>query len=202
MRKVRNVIFDLGGVALDWNPDQIVSRFQPVAELQGELKQALFAHPDWLLFDRGALTESELVDRMQARIGLPKRELTAIIDAVRESLVEKPETVKLIRALQQRGTPLFCLSNMPASIYAHLRRCNTFWDAFRGIVISSEIRMIKPEPQVFMHLLERFNLTAEESVFVDDVEANVAAAGRVGLQTIWFKNATQCERELEQLLTA
>ena len=199
-RPVRNVIFDLGGVVLDWNPDRIVSRFQPVPELQASLKAALFGHADWRLFDRGTLTESELIDRLQSRVGGTRQELAAILDGVRESLVEKPETVELIRALQEQGTPLYCLSNMPATVYTHLRERHNFWDAFSGIVISGEVRMMKPEPEVFMHLLATFNLRPEESVFIDDLPANIESARRVGLHTVWFKDATQCRRELDQLL--
>jgi putative hydrolase of the HAD superfamily len=195
---VRNVIFDLGGVVLDWNPDRIVSRFQPVLELQAALKAELFG-PDWRLFDRGMLSESELIDRLELRVGRPKQEVTAILDAVRESLVANPDTVKLIRALQGQGTPLYCLSNMPAGIYTHLRQRHDFWDAFSGIVISGEIKMMKPEPEVFRHLLDTFNLRPEESVFIDDVLANIDAARQIGLHTIWFKDAAQCRRELDQL---
>jgi putative hydrolase of the HAD superfamily len=197
---VRNVIFDLGGVLLEWNPDDILSRFQPDSELRSRLKGDLFGHADWRMFDRGGLTESQVIDRMQVRIGLARAELVAIVDAVRESLVEKPDTVKLIRALHQRGIALYCLSNMPASIYAHLRLRHAFWDVFRGIVISGEVQMIKPEPEVFSHLLERFELRAEESVFVDDLPVNIEAARRVGLHTILFKDAAQCQRELGKLV--
>ncbi|HEX3398356.1 MAG TPA: HAD family phosphatase [Steroidobacteraceae bacterium] len=200
MGVVRNVIFDLGGVVLDWNPDRIVSRFQPVPALQAALKAALFGHADWRMFDRGTLTESELIDRLELRVGRSKQEVTAILDAVRDSLVAKPETVQLIRALHAQGTPLYCLSNMPAAVYTHLRQRHDFWDAFSGIVISGEIKMMKPEPEVFKHLLETFDLRPEETVFVDDVLANIEGAKQMGLHTIWFKDAAQCRRELDQVL--
>jgi putative hydrolase of the HAD superfamily len=197
---IRNVIFDLGGVVLHWNPDEILSRFQQDPERRAELRQALFAHADWQLFDRGALTETEVVDRIQARLGRPRSELSAIVDAVREGLVEKPDTVRLIRSLHQRGIPLYCLSNMPASIYAHLRVRHDFWHLFTGIVISGEVRMVKPEPEVFEHLLQRFDLRPEECVFVDDLAINIDAAARAGLHTIQFHDAAQCQRELKRLL--
>lgn len=199
-RAVRNVIFDLGGVVLDWNPDHIVSRFQPVPELRASLKAALFGHADWRLFDRGTLTESELIERLQLRVGATRQEVEAILEGIRESLVAKPETVKLMRALQADGMRLYCLSNMPATIYTHLRRRHNFWDAFSGIVISGEVQMIKPEPEVFMHLLSAFNLRPDESVFIDDLPANIESARQIGLHTVWFKDAAQCRRELEQIL--
>ena len=200
MAAVRNVIFDLGGVLLDWNPDKIASRFESEPEPRQRLKEALFCHADWQLFDRGTFSEAVLIERVRTRTGRHTAEISAIIDAVRESLDEKPDTVKLLRALHQRGTDLFCLSNMPMSIYDHLRRRHVFWDAFRGIVISGEVRMMKPEPEVFAHLLEKYELRPEETVFVDDLSANVDAARRVGLHGILFKDAAQCRSELDQLL--
>ena len=197
---VRNVIFDLGGVVFDWNPDHIVSRVQPVPELRAALKEALFGHADWRQFDRGTLSEPQLIERLQLRLGATRAEVDAILDAVRNSLVEKPETIRLMRALQERGTPLYCLSNMPATIYTHLRQRHDFWDAFSGIVISGEVQMMKPEPEVFLHLLAMFNLRAQESVFIDDLRANIESARQVGLHAIWFKDAAQCRRELDQIL--
>jgi putative hydrolase of the HAD superfamily len=197
---VRNVIFDLGGVVLDWNPAAIVARFESVPERQAALRHALFGHADWRMFDRGALTEPELIQRLQVRLGATQAEVDAILDAIRNSLVEKTETLELLRELQGQGTPLYCLSNMPASIYTHLRQRHNFWDAFSGIVISGEIQMMKPEPEVFMHLLDTFGLRAQESVFIDDLPANVESARQVGLHAICFKDAAQCRRELDQIL--
>jgi HAD superfamily hydrolase (TIGR01509 family) len=195
------VIFDLGGVVLDWNPDQILTRYQPDPERRVQLRQALFGHADWQLFDRGGLTETEVIDRTYARLGRPRSELVEIVDAVRDSLVAKLDTVILMRALHRRGIALYCLSNMPTSIYAHLRIRHEFWDVFRGVVISGEVRMVKPEPEVFTHLLEQFGLHAEETVFVDDLPANIEAARRIGLHTILFRDAAQCQQELGGLLT-
>lgn len=199
MSAVRNVIMDLGGVMLEWNPDQLLTPFQPQPVLRQELRAAIFG-PDWHLFDRGSLTEAELVDRLERGTGHARSTLLEIIEAVRGSLLEKPETVKLVRALQQRGFDLYCLSNMPLSMYAHLRRQHSFFDVFRGVVISGEIQMMKPEPEIYLHLLDRFGLRAEECVFIDDMQPNVDAAQRVGLHAILFQNATQCQQELDELL--
>jgi putative hydrolase of the HAD superfamily len=196
---IRNVIMDLGGVMLEWNPDHLLSRFQPEPALRGQLRAAIFGR-DWHLYDRGHLSEAELIDRLESGSGQTREELLEIIAAVRESMLEKPETVKLVRALQQRGLDMYCLSNMPGPMYEHLRRRHTFWDVFRGVVISGEIQLMKPEPEIYLHLLERFGLHARESVFVDDMQANVDGAKSVGLHAIRFQNATQCQQELDELL--
>jgi HAD superfamily hydrolase (TIGR01509 family) len=197
---IRNVIFDLGGVVLEWNPDQIVARFQPDAALRENFKKDVFGHPDWQLFDRGALTELQMIDRIESRTGLPKNQAANIMDSVRESLVEKSATVRLMRSLHSRGVTLFCLSNMPTSIYTHLRERHGFWDLFTGIVISGDVRMMKPEAAVFDYLLRKFAISAAESVFIDDLAANIQGAIAVGLQGVLFQDARQCERDLNRLL--
>jgi putative hydrolase of the HAD superfamily len=198
---VRNVVMDLGGVMLEWNPDHLLTRFQPDRELRGQLRSSIFG-PDWHLFDRGRLTEWELIERLVLCTGQTQELLVEIIEAVRESLREKPETVRFVRALRQRGFDIYCLSNMPGPIYEHLRRQHTFWDVFRGIVVSGEIQLMKPEPEIYLHLLERFGLQPAQSVFIDDLQANVDAAKRVGLHAIRFQTATQCQQEFDELLNA
>jgi putative hydrolase of the HAD superfamily len=197
---VRNVIFDLGGVVLDWNPDRIVAGIVPEPGLQSSYRQSLFGHADWREFDRGTVTEAELIERLAVRLGRTAEDWKSTLDAIRHSLVEKTDTVNLIRALQRRGVSLYCLSNMPVDVYSHLKVQHTFWDAFSGIVISGEVKMMKPEPEVFAHLLTTFGLRANESVFIDDLAANVEAAKQTGMQAILFKDARQCEEELASLL--
>jgi putative hydrolase of the HAD superfamily len=201
MSVVRNVVMDLGGVMLEWNPDQLLTRFEADPELRGQLRASIFGQ-DWHLFDRGRLTEAQLLHRLQLCSGQTHERLVEIVAAVRESLCEKPETVQLVRALRQRGFDIYCLSNMPGPIYEHLRRRHTFWDVFRGIVVSGEIQLMKPEPEIYLHLLERFGLQPAESVFIDDMQANVDAAKGVGLHALRFQNAAQCQQEFDELLSA
>ena len=106
----------------------------------------------------------------------------------------------LLKSLAQRQVPLYCLSNMAASTFAYLREQHAFWDAFRGIVISGEIKMAKPEREIFEYLLRRYALSAAETVFVDDHAPNIEAAKELGLHTVWFRDAGQCALELERLL--
>ena len=199
---MRNVIFDLGGVVLDWDPDAILEDYYTDPKERAAMKAALFKHPDWLQMDRGTLTESEALGRLQQRTGRPVAELSGLFDAVRSSLRPKADTVALVKSLARRDVPLYCLSNMPASTFAYLREQHSFWNVFKGIVISGEIKMAKPEREIFEYLLRRYALAAAETVFVDDHAPNIEAARTLGLHTVWFRDAHQCELELERLLAA
>jgi putative hydrolase of the HAD superfamily len=166
------------------------------------MKQQMFQHPDWLELDRGTMHESELLARLGVRTGRPAAELSGLFDAVRESLHAKPDTVALLEELYARGVPLYCLSNISSDIFKYLRERHSFWGVFRGIVISGDLKMIKPEPEIFHFLLQRYGLAAAETVFVDDNAPNIEAARALGIQTVWFKNARQCEMEIEELFAS
>jgi putative hydrolase of the HAD superfamily len=197
---VKNVIFDLGGVVIEWNPDRILAGYYADPEMRTIMKTALFLHPDWLQLDRGTLHEADLLVRAAGRTGRPAAELSGLLDAMRESLHTKAETVALLEKLSARNVPLYCLSNMSSDIFAYLRGRHSFWGVFRGIVISGDIQMVKPEREIFEFLLQRYGLVAAQTVFVDDNASNIEAARELGIHPVWFKNARQCELELDELL--
>jgi putative hydrolase of the HAD superfamily len=199
---VKNVIFDLGGVVIEWNPERILEGYYADPQMRAIMKTALFLHPDWLQLDRGTLSEADLLVRAGGRTGRPPAELAGLLDAVRESLHAKPDTVALLEKLSARGVPLYCLSNISSDIFAYLRGRHSFWEVFRGTVISGDLKMMKPEREIFEFLLHRYGLVAQETVFVDDNAPNVEAARALGIHAVWFKNARQCEQELEELLRA
>jgi putative hydrolase of the HAD superfamily len=81
----------------------------------------------------------------------------------------------------------------------YLEQRHTFWDVFDGIVISSRIKMVKPEIQIYEHLLNRYQLQPVDTVFIDDLQENLAAASSIGIQTIKFIDPDQCRHALRNL---
>ena len=197
---VQNVVFDMGGVVLEWNPEKILADFYSDAPLRAALRQALFLHPDWRAFNRGEMDEADLIQGAVARSGRSAAELAALLDSMRESLVTKPATVELLRTLHGRGIPLYCLSDMPLSVYRYLRARHDFWDVFSGIVISAEVRLLKPEPAIYRHLLAQHGLVAGRTVFIDDMPGNAEGARACGMRAIQFHDIEQVRGELLPLL--
>ena len=109
------------------------------------------------------------------------------------------ETIAIVRALKERGTPLFCLTNFASEKFALMRRRFDVFALFDGIVVSSEVGLIKPDPAIFRHLLDRFGLAAESCLFIDDVEANVAAARGLGMQTIRYHGSDDLRDRLRTM---
>ena len=194
-----NLVFDLGGVVVRWDPDAIIAGVFSDAAIRSRVKTDVFSHPDWLEVDRGTLEPDEVVRRTAQRTGIAESALRKMVLAVPASLVPLPDTVDLLYRLKARGHPLYCLSNMGFASIEYLERGHRFFEVFSGKVISCRLKLCKPEPAIFEHALKTYKLEAAETIFIDDVEKNVAAAGKLGIRTILFTSAVQCERELHAL---
>jgi putative hydrolase of the HAD superfamily len=195
-----SVIFDLGGVVLRWNPDDIIRSFCSDEAVQSVLKREVFRHPDWLDMDRGVLPEHEAIKRFHTRTGLSLAEVSALMQAVRDSLQPIPGTVALLAELAALDVPLYCLSNMSVTTSNYVRARHSFWRSFRGIVISGEIKLIKPDPAIFEYMVERFGLVPRNAVFIDDHPPNIESANRLGFKTVLFHDPVQCRKSLSELL--
>jgi putative hydrolase of the HAD superfamily len=197
---VRNVIFDFGGVLVRWKPDEIIAGFYPDEERQAGLRREVFQHPDWVEVDRGTLSEEAAIERFAARMRRPAEEMRALMQAVKDSLSPMHETIALLETLAARDVPLYGLSNMSAETFAHLKSRYGHWDRFRGIVISAEVKMVKPEPEIFDHIARRYGLLPAQTVFIDDHPPNIESARRHGFRAIRFADAEQCRAELGEHL--
>jgi len=198
---IKNVIFDLGGVLITWRPEEIIATVFDAPDLQALIKREVFQHPDWLRMDHGHLEETDAIQRFHGRTGVPLAKLEELLEFVRESLTPIPESIELLNELAAQGIDLYCLSNMPAFRFDYIRPLYPFWDHFKGIVISGVVKMIKPDREIFEYLLTKFQLQPSASVFVDDYPINLEGAQGVGLRTILFRDAHDCRRELQSLMS-
>jgi len=194
-----NVVFDLGGVLLTWDPPTIVGSLFAEPEQRELVLEQVFQQPDWLDLDRGTLDPEEAVDRWTQRTGLTRDTMGRLMRQVPRALVPIQDTVDLLPRLKQSGQRLFCLSNMHLASIAHLERTYSFFEYFEGTVISARLHLVKPEPGIYQHLLAEFSLMPEDTVFIDDMDYNCTAANEHGIRTIHFKTSLQCESELESL---
>lgn len=194
---VRNVVFDFGGVLVRWQPEAIIASFYADEPLRALMRDEIIRHPDWIDLDRGTLSESAAIERFAARMDRPLAEMRALMQHVKDSLTPLADSIALLDELAQRGVPLYGLSNMSAPVFAVLKSRHAHWDRFRGIVVSGEVGMVKPDPEIFHHLARRYDLIPAETVFIDDHLPNIESARRLGFRTIHFVDAGQCRRELD-----
>jgi putative hydrolase of the HAD superfamily len=200
MKKAINVVFDFGGVLVRWRPLEIIDSFYSDEPLRRRVKELVFQHPDWVEMDRGTLSDAAAVERFAARMDRPEAEMVSLLEHVKESLTPLPDTVALVERLKGAGVPLYGLSNMATSVFAHLRERYSVWDNFLGIVISADVKLVKPDARIFEHLCAQYGLDPCETLFIDDHLPNVESAGRQGFHTIHFSDAQRCREELRSHL--
>ena len=193
---VHGVVFDLGGVVLHWSPTEILRNAFADEATRAMVKREVFQHPDWQDMDRGILLEPEAIQRFRRRTGHSVEAMTNFLETVKASLVPIAETQKIIQELAAHNVPLYCLSNMPATTADHLRERHAFFKLFRGVVISGEIQLMKPDHAIFEHLVRRFGLERESTLFIDDHLPNIEGAASFGLKTHHFTEPGRCRTAL------
>ncbi len=197
---IRNIIFDIGGVLLDWNPRYLYRQiFSEEEEMEFFLQEV--CPFSWnLTMDKGK-TFAEGVKERQALYPQYAHEIEIYNTRWMEMVPsEIHETVTMLQELQAAGYPTYVLSNFPVEKFEQIYARFAFMHHFNGKVVSGYEHTLKPEPFIYQILLERYNLKAEECVFIDDNADNIATAARLGFATIRFENPTQVKEELEALL--
>jgi epoxide hydrolase-like predicted phosphatase len=193
------VIFDVGGVLIDWNPRHLYRKlFDGDSDGAMERFLAEVCTPEWNLRQDVGRPFAEAVAELTGRFP-DHADLSAAYDARWEEMVPgaHDETIEIVRELKARGTPLYCLTNFSTEKFPLMRRRFDVFDLFDGIVVSAEIGMVKPDPAVYRYLVERFGLEAPSCLFVDDVEANVAAASSIGMQAVRYLSSRQLRHDLQ-----
>jgi putative hydrolase of the HAD superfamily len=194
-----NIVFDLGGVVVTWEPAALVAKVFADPAVQTLARTEILGHADWLALDRGTLLLQDAVRRAARRTGLAESAVAHLLQQVPPALVAIPETVGLMYRLKAQGHRLYCLSNMHVASIEHLEKVYTFWEVFTGVVISCRLHLCKPDPAIYAYLLETHALHGEKTLFIDDTEVNLTAAAQFGIRTIRFESPAQCERELQAL---
>ena len=186
----KSIVFDLGGVMVDFDPKTyLVDRFCN-AEVEEQVSQLTFESEEWKLLDAGLITRSEANLRMLARAKEYGREfeVQGVLDDWLHILRPRRRMQELVRRLKNHGYSVYYLSNIPEDVLALLKERGVL-DRFDGGVASCEVHINKPDPRIYQALLDKYGLKASECVFIDDNLANVQAAFTLGFVGIRMKES-------------
>jgi 2-haloacid dehalogenase len=193
------VVFDLGGVLIDWNPRHLYRKlFQHEAEMEDFL--ANVCTEQWNLQQDAGRSFTEAC----AALKLEHPDRAEMIDAWFERFDEMMAgpiagTVDILAELREREVPVYALSNWSTETFPFAQRRFEFLQWFRTIFLSAEVRLVKPDPQIFKYFCEKFALSPEQIIYIDDLQHNVEAANRIGMHAIRFTDPVSLRQELVQL---
>ena len=195
---MKNVVFDLGRVVFAQDPAKSTAEFKQFFSYVSLTPMPQF----WTDYDMGVLSFDQVAEELAAYRGVEPefaREMISIAIGKQETI--RP-TEKLIDELKAAGYKLYVLSNMSREFIDFLRKQRVY-ENFDGDVVSCEVGIVKPMPEIYDLLLERFDLAPAETIFIDDRKENVDAAAAKGIATFHFDRNDyegSCERLREILL--
>ncbi len=190
------VIFDLGGVLVDWNPRYLYRTLLPSEEAV-EKFLAEVCTPEWNAAQDAGRTWSEAVAELTGRFPEHAELIRAYDERWWETIGgEISGTVDVLRSLRDGGVRLYALTNWSAEKFDLTYPRFEWLSWFGGIVVSGKEGVIKPDPRVFCILLERYEIDPADAVYIDDVAHNVEAAAALGLRTLHFTSPEHLREDL------
>ena len=199
MPQPTTVVFDLGGVLIDWDPRYA---YRALGGTEAEIEHFLehVAVSEWNRQMDAGKPFAQAIEERKAAFPDHAEWLEAWWSRWPDMLGGPIQgTVDILAELKERGTPLYALTNWSAETFPIARERFAFLSWFRGIVVSGEVQKAKPDAEIYHHLADDFGIALPEAVFIDDVPANVEAARTVGLHGVLFEGPDRLRRDLEAL---
>ena len=182
----KNIIFDLGNVVLNYNPEEyLIKKINDKNKVEIALNN-IFKSNEWKMLDRGIITEEEAKRVIKNRV----IDNSEIIDLAFENWYDmlRPieETIELINKLKKNGYKIYYLSNFHSKAFEEVTNKNKVFEEFYGGIVSFKEKLLKPEKEIYMKLLEEYNLNPAECIFIDDMLINIEGAKAVNIKGIQF----------------
>ena len=187
---IKNIVFDMGNVLIKFDRSIFLDKIGVFGEDREILLREVYLSLEWSMMDRGSLTDKQAAERMRRRV--PER-LHKAVDALtfewERPMLPIDGVEELVRELKAKGYHLYLLSN--ASYRQH-----EYWplipgyECFEDTVISADVKLVKPQPEIYLYAMYKFGIRPEESVFIDDSTPNVEGAVYSGLSGIVFHGDT------------
>lgn len=196
--EIKNIIFDFGGVLIDWNPRQLYRNvFDDEIEMEFFLDK--ICSPEWNLKQDAGRSFNDATMELVNKFPQYEKEIRIYYSNWTKMIVGAiEENVVLIGGLKDKYR-LFGLTNWSAEAFPIVFNQYPFLKEFEGIVVSGTEKIVKPDARIYKILLTRYELIANESLFIDDNYENIKAANNLGFKTIYLKEKVNLKNELQKL---
>jgi len=199
LKLIRNIIFDIGNVLINFRPEQFLKRFINDEFRIKEFIVNVIKTELWLNLDRGIISLQEAREVYLERYPEESNLLLAFFNNWKEMLTPITQNIQILRELKSNDYKIYFLSNYIKEAFDYVQDRYEFFALADGKVISSEIKYVKPEAKIYQYLLEKYNLIPKQCVFIDDVESNLHEAHSMKMKTIHYLMDTDLRSELRKL---
>ena len=202
MNELKNVVFDIGNVLLDWDPQGLYKSIFGEDNYDEHPLNQIIGGDYWLEMDRGTAGIDETIDRLEPYYSDSIEDIGRFIREVAYHIEPMEDSFRLARECKDRGLNVYLLSNFGEEAYKTIRDRFDDFSIFDGGVISWEVKSIKPEPLIYQLLLEKYGLVPSETLFIDDTAHNIEAAEKLGIRGLHLPVGTDLRESFEKFLSA
>ena len=193
---IKNLIFDFGKVLVDYDFFSFFRKYVPDQERCKALTPVIYNKELQHLLDREEQPFDVIMEEWISQNSEFEKEIRLFIEHYPELVTKEIDGMNdLLRRLKAEGFKLYGLTNWCSKVHTTIRQFEIF-KLLDGYVISSEEKVIKPEPDIYHRLFDRYGLNPSECIFTDDREENILGGRNVGMEGIVFVDARQYESEL------
>lgn len=193
---VKNVVFDLGNVLVEFNVDKMIRHF--FSSKQEEIKEFYFASL-WNEYDQGLHSKEEMIETGIERFPEQKEEIIGLMENWTHFVVPVCKNVEYLKTLKELGYHVYILSNIPEDDTLYLKSLGVF-DSIDGGIFSYQVKMIKPDKKIYECLLNTYHLCAEECLFLDDRKENIESAKTLGFHVSHVENVDDVIGKVEEVI--
>ncbi|MCQ2770453.1 MAG: HAD family phosphatase [Clostridia bacterium] len=197
---IKNIVFDIGKVMVTFDWDQAINQVTKSKEAFDKIAETTVQGMYWDELDRGVMTTEEIVHTWEIMAPGLEKEINKFFELVPEYINPYPYAEKWVNSYKDRGFNVYFLSNFSDLSWHKLHDKFTFLKREDGEVISYTVKCIKPDLKIYNLLLDKYNLKAEECIFIDDREVNCNAAKKVGMNAVVFENYDDAVTKVERII--
>ncbi|MCR3757404.1 HAD family phosphatase [Clostridium felsineum] len=196
---IKNVVFDIGNVLLKFTPLEFLRSKYSDEKIIESLYENIFNSNEWIELDRGTITDEEATIRFCTRDPNNAEKIKEVMRTWNEMHIPVEGTSELMKKLKMKGYKIYLLSNYHLKAFKLISEKYDFIRDVDGKIISSKVKLLKPEAEIYEALTHNCGIKPEESIFIDDRVENINAAIKLGFNGIVFSDADALLKELDKV---
>lgn len=190
---IKNVIFDIGGVLLEYNPKTYLDKLNIEESKRKKLNDIIFHVSKWRDCINGLISNNELIEYLEKENPKYRNEINQILSKENSKymLPPKQDMIEYYKHLKQKGYNIYLCSNITKCTYEYIKDNFEIIQTANGGVFSCFEHVSKPNVEIYQNLISKYQINVNESIFIDDTNKNIISANELGFQTILFKSIEQ-----------
>lgn len=197
---IQNIIFDIGNVLTDYRWKEFMEDKGYSQDMIKRIAKASTMNPFWNEYDRGKMSDKAILQAFVDQDPEIEKELRDTFDNIHDMVRKREYAIPWLQELKKEGKRVYYLSNFSRKAHEECKDALDFIPFMDGGILSYQEGVIKPDPAIYLLLMERYQLKANECLFLDDMPRNVEAAKAVGMNAIVFVDKDQAQRDMRAII--